>query len=127
MKIGADAAPRLNELSEVQQNLAVRLGSGYRVMRGVAGSGKTIVLIERIKVLASANVGKHYALFCFNNALAKFLGLRLAAYENVLVATIDSFASTECRARKIATDSKDANRFDPVSYTHLTLPTIYSV
>ena len=112
MKIGADAAPRLNELSEVQQNLAVGLGSGYRVMRGVAGSGKTIVLIERIKVLASANVGKHYALFCFNNALAKFLGLRLAAYENVLVATIDSFASTECRARKIATDSKDANRFD---------------
>ena len=107
-----DRAPRLTELSEEQQQLAMRLGSGYRVIKGVAGSGKTVVLVARVRLLASENPEMHFGIFCFNNALSKMLTRRLSGLANITVATIDSFASRECSARKLKITATGSERFE---------------
>jgi hypothetical protein len=52
-----------------QEQLARSLGDGHRVIHGVAGSGKTLILAYRCQFLAKANMQKILVL-CFNVALA---------------------------------------------------------
>lgn len=54
-----------------QEQIARRLGSGHRVVHGVAGSGKTMVLVLRAQLLAAAATAEHPVLvLCYNRALA---------------------------------------------------------
>lgn len=56
-----------------QENNARNIGSGHRVVNGVAGSGKTILLLARAKILASKNPALRILIVCFNVVLAAFL------------------------------------------------------
>lgn len=58
-----------------QEQLARSLGEGHRVIHGVAGSGKTMILGYRCIQLAKA-IGKPILVLCYNVALAA----RLAAF-----------------------------------------------
>ncbi|WP_310463339.1 3'-5' exonuclease [Sphaerotilus sp.] len=54
-----------------QEQIARRLGSGHRVVHGVAGSGKTMVLVLRAQMLAAAATAEHPVLvLCYNRARA---------------------------------------------------------
>jgi len=54
-----------------QEQLARSLGDGHRVIHGVAGSGKTMILGYRAEYLAKANAsGKPILVLCFNEPLA---------------------------------------------------------
>ncbi|RRD58826.1 DNA helicase II [Comamonadaceae bacterium OH2545_COT-014] len=54
-----------------QEQLARSLGEGHRVIHGVAGSGKTMILGYRAEYLARANTsGKPILVLCFNEPLA---------------------------------------------------------
>ncbi|SIO12148.1 Part of AAA domain-containing protein [Sulfurivirga caldicuralii] len=64
-------------LDRKQERLARSLGDGHRVIHGVSGSGKTLVLMTRARLLAQAGV-KPVALVCFNRTLAKVLRDRVA-------------------------------------------------
>src|SRR5439155_718611 len=55
-----------------QEQIARGLGSGHRVIHGVAGSGKTMVLRYRAIWLAKAKFGRILVL-CYNRALATWL------------------------------------------------------
>ena len=112
---GPKPAPRLADLADAQQDLAVRLGPGYRVIKGVAGSGKTVILIERLRTLAAQNPDKAYALFCFNAVLRASLAGKLSSLSNVSVMTIDSYASAECKHHGVAPRGATANSFDAAS------------
>ncbi len=52
-----------------QERLARSLGDGHRVIHGVAGSGKTMILAYRCKQLAS-NSDKPILVLCYNDSLA---------------------------------------------------------
>ena len=52
-----------------QEQLARSLGDGHRVIHGVAGSGKTLILAYRCQFLAKAS-GKQILVLCFNVSLA---------------------------------------------------------
>lgn len=59
-----------------QEQIARRLGSGHRVVHGVAGSGKTVVLVLRAQMLAAAATVEHPVLvLCYNRALADRLDM----------------------------------------------------
>lgn len=59
-----------------QEQLARSLGEGHRVVHGVAGSGKTMILTYRAELLARSNAaGKPILVLCYNEPLA----VRLAA------------------------------------------------
>lgn len=55
-----------------QEQLARSLGDGHRVIHGVAGSGKTLILGYRAEYLAKAST-KPVLVLCYNKALAKRL------------------------------------------------------
>jgi hypothetical protein len=86
----ADAAlPDIMRVMDIQQEqLARSLGEGHRVIHGVAGSGKTMILGYRVEYLAKASTpaSKPILILCFNEPLgvklhsvmqAKGLGARV--------------------------------------------------
>lgn len=67
------AIPDLIRVMDLQQEqLARSLGDGHRVIHGVAGSGKTMILGYRAEYLAQASA-KPVLVLCFNRALAQKL------------------------------------------------------
>lgn len=71
-----DAAARVPDIVKVmdleQEKLARNLGTGHRVIHGVAGSGKTMILVYRCLYLASV-LNKRILVVCFNITLAAHL------------------------------------------------------
>ena len=70
---GADAdLPDIMRVMDIQQEqLARSLGEGHRVIHGVAGSGKTMILGYRAEYLAQASIAssKPILILCFNEPL----------------------------------------------------------
>lgn len=66
----ADKVPDIIRIMDIQQEqLARSLGEGHRVIHGVAGSGKTLILGYRAQVLAQTS-SKPILVLCFNITLA---------------------------------------------------------
>lgn len=74
-----------------QERLAEHLGTGYRRIRGVAGSGKTLVLLHRARFIAD-HFSRRVLLLCFNKALETALQELVGDRENVTVSTVDGLA-----------------------------------
>lgn len=83
-------------LDRDQERLARGMGPGYRVVKGVAGSGKTLVLKCRAEHLARHFPQHRILLTCFNRLLADALENELSEHPGVHVATVDSLASRVC-------------------------------
>lgn len=66
--------PDLTRVLDLQQEqLARSLGEGHRVIHGVAGSGKTLILGYRAEQLAQL-VAKPILVLCYNESLARRIG-----------------------------------------------------
>lgn len=76
-----DTLPDLMHVMDLQQEqLARSLGSGHRVIHGVAGSGKTMILSYRAEYLARASpAAKPILVLCYNRPLALKLDAVMAA------------------------------------------------
>ena len=88
----ADDQEILRTLDRKQERLAHTLGPGYRLIRGVAGSGKTLVLTYRAQHMASHFPQWRILLLCFNTALSQALKHHIARHSNVRVHTLDALA-----------------------------------
>jgi hypothetical protein len=56
-----------------QERLARNMKDGHRLISGVAGSGKTLILLARAKVLANRLLDQRILILCFNITLAAHL------------------------------------------------------
>lgn len=66
-----DEPPSVMRVFDIgQEQLARSLGEGHRVIHGVAGSGKTMVLTYRARYLAQASTSKPILVICFNVKLS---------------------------------------------------------
>lgn len=75
----AEVLPDIVKVMDLQQEKVARnLGQGHRVIHGVAGSGKTLLLAFRCLHLREAAQGKPILVLCFNKALAARLREMLA-------------------------------------------------
>jgi hypothetical protein len=72
----------LKVLDYRQERNARSIGDGHRVIYGVAGSGKTVLLISRAKMLAEVPE-KRVLVLCFNKVLARYLKATLSRQDNV--------------------------------------------
>lgn len=54
-----------------QENMAKQIGDKHRLIRGVAGSGKTLILASRAKMLAKNHPDWKILILCFNISLAQ--------------------------------------------------------
>src|SRR5690606_31026304 len=67
----SDELPDLMRVMDLQQEqLARSLGEGHRVIHGVAGSGKTMILGYRAEHLAKLPSAKPILVLCYNEPLA---------------------------------------------------------
>lgn len=72
-----DGPIRMHDMMHVmdmqQEREARRMGDGHRVIHGVAGSGKTMILVFRAQHLskAAAAIGRPVLVLCYNRALAE--------------------------------------------------------
>ncbi len=79
----------IRTLDREQERTARHLGPGYRVIRGVAGSGKTLVLTHRARHIARYFPDWRILLMCFNVPLASALKAETREHPNIRAINID--------------------------------------
>ncbi|MEZ5330261.1 MAG: NERD domain-containing protein/DEAD/DEAH box helicase [Verrucomicrobiales bacterium] len=81
----------LQVLDANQQDHAAALGEGHRIIYGVAGSGKTLILLARAKHLAESGDSQIF-ITCYNRRLAEWIGRELHDYPNITVQNFHAWA-----------------------------------
>lgn len=76
-----------------QEALAKSMAEGHRVVRGVAGSGKTLVLVYRARLFAEMHPDQRFLVTCYTRSLASQLRLLLDDHENIEVMHLDGLMS----------------------------------
>jgi len=64
---------RIKLLDNEQESLARKMGEGHRLIFGVAGSGKTVLLIARARILAKRHPNWRILILCYNKRLKMLL------------------------------------------------------
>ena len=87
----AEPVPRILDLD--QEEVSRRyVGQGHRILFGVAGSGKTVILIARARYQAMRHPEQHILVLCFNRTLSFYIRDALKDYQNIVVNTFHSWA-----------------------------------
>lgn len=79
-------------LDRRQENNARRIGEGHRIIYGVAGSGKTVLLIARAKWLHERDSQAKILLVCYNVVLSVYLKHVLKNHPRIDVFHFDGWA-----------------------------------
>src|SRR5262245_6774599 len=77
-ELSAGSVP-LKVLDVHQEQTARSVGDGHRILAGVAGSGKTVVLLARARLLAERQPEKRILVLCYNRALAAYLRAQIGS------------------------------------------------
>ena len=89
---GDYASTDIKVLDADQEQIAFDIREGHRVIRGVAGSGKTVIMIARAKYLAAT--GKQRILIlCYNRLLSQFISSCTKEFSNIEVRTFASWSA----------------------------------
>lgn len=98
--------PDLMQVMDLQQEQAARtLGEGHRVIHGVAGSGKTMILVFRAQQLAAtARPDQPILVLCYNRALSQRIDAQLrqrGVDDRVVVRTFHGWCQDMVRAYQL--------------------------
>jgi len=96
-----DDAEIIEVMDRQQETLAKSMGSGHRLVRGVAGSGKTIVLTRRAHHLRELHPDWKILVICFNRVLAEHLARTIGVDNRLEVLTFHAWCARELRRAKI--------------------------
>ena len=91
---GSEKEPTVKILDDQQERLARNLGAGHRLVFGVAGSGKTILLIARAKLLARHRPHSRVLVLCYNVTLGAYLAEVLKDYPAITVMSFHAWAKS---------------------------------
>jgi hypothetical protein len=117
------AAPKseselIQVLDRKQENNARKIGEGHRILCGVAGSGKTLLLIARARWLHERDPEANILLLCYNVSLATYLKNTLKDFPRIKVTHFDGWAkyngisrfSEDPKTGKVENDESIGNR-----------------
>ncbi len=93
-----------------QEKNARRIGKGHQILYGVAGSGKTVLLIARAKLISKEMPEAEILFLCYNVTLAAYLKSVLKDYTNVSVLHFDGWAKKNGITRQI---NRETNTSEP--------------
>ena len=99
-------------LDRKQENNARRIGEGHRIIYGVAGSGKTVILISRAKWLHDENLSAKILLVCYNVPLSVYLRHILEKYPRIEVLHFDGWAKQNGITRQVINHSTNTSEND---------------
>ena len=90
--VSTKSLDELQMLSQEQESVArYQIGSGHRILFGVAGSGKTMILIARARWRAMLNPEHAILVLCFNRTLSLYIAKVLEDYDNIDVMTFHAW------------------------------------
>ena len=92
---GCSDADIFRVMDREQERLGRSLGDGHRLLRGVAGSGKTIALISRARHLRAAHPDWRVLVLCFNRVLAESLREAIGDDPGIEVATFHGWCHAQ--------------------------------
>ncbi len=103
------------QLSLEQERIAKSLGEGPRLLRGIAGTGKTLIMLYRAKMMATNDEDLHILILCWNTSLANYMR---QVYEMIDLqasgkVTIDNFSQF---ARRLVGRPPEAAGFEKSLY-----------
>ncbi len=117
----------LKALDLNQERNARALGDGHRIIYGVAGSGKTVMLIARAKLISEQKPDSRILVLCYNVTLRAYLAACLKDYRNVHVKNFHQWANVSFEknedpeligerwlARVASRPMKDTDLFDTI-------------
>ena len=108
-------------LDENQEQVAKKIGAGHKIVRGVAGSGKSLVLCSKIRLLLEEKPDYRILLTCYNISLVSQLRYYLHSFSDMAGATEDSKKAIEERVQIVHFHGLCSNLF---SQTHTKWPFI---
>jgi superfamily I DNA/RNA helicase len=88
-------------LDRKQEALAKSLGVGHRVIRGAAGSGKTLVLTYQARLLAETFPRQRVLVTCYTRSLAGRLRSQLRPWKNITVSNLNTLMTKARRAADV--------------------------
>lgn len=88
---GHGDAEIIRVMDREQERLARSLGDGHRLLRGVAGSGKTVTLICRARHLRALHPDWRILVLCYNRVLANHLHEAIGVDDRVEVSTFHAW------------------------------------
>jgi hypothetical protein len=106
LNFGSDAMadePTVKVLDLQQEAIARNIGDGHRLVFGVAGSGKTVILLSRAKLISRLNPSARVLVLCFNVPLSIMLADALRHCSTVTVFHFDGWA----RSNNVIRDFQD--------------------
>ncbi len=101
----------LKVLDLKQENNARNIREGHRIIYGVAGSGKTVLLIAKAKLMSSQKPDSKILFLCYNVTLAAYLRSVLSKCHNVNVKHFDDWAKANGVTRNDESDDQLGDRF----------------
>ena len=109
-KYGEKEALKVRVLDLKQEAIARNIGTGHRLVFGVAGSGKTVVLVARVKLVHRLRPSARILVLCFNIPLSAMLtDLLKSCASNVSVFHFDGWARANGVARDFDQNEQDAS------------------
>lgn len=83
-------AERIKILDKEQESVAMKIGPGHRIIMGVAGSGKTLLIAYRAKILKALHPDWKILVICYNITLRNYIkALLRELYKNADAKTDD--------------------------------------
>ena len=79
------AGPRRITLDLTQEQMAKKADSGHTIVRGIAGSGKSLVLCAKAKIIAEAHPDWKTLVMCYNNSLKNQLNFYLTHLSDIFI------------------------------------------
>ena len=113
------SVPDNSKVLDLEQEQIARnfVGRGHRILFGVAGSGKTVILIARAKYQSERHPDHSILVLCFNKALSLYLEAALRGYSNIAVKTFHDWARIEFRMQRFGEEKDEA--YDAELIEHL--------
>jgi superfamily I DNA/RNA helicase len=96
-------------LDDVQEKVARALGEGHQLVFGVAGSGKTVLLLAKARMFARRDPASKVLVLCYNKALSAALASQVRDLRNVEVRTFHSWAVSRTGLNRRSTESFDVH------------------
>src|SRR5699024_6008517 len=94
-----------------QENLAKQIGDQNRLIRGVAGSGKTLILASRAKLLAKQHPDWKILILCYNISMASYIQQKTHRMMYGSVEFFDYYFSDEKSSKKKGNDQVEVFNF----------------
>ena len=112
----------LQVMDREQERLARAVGKGHRMVRGVAGSGKTLILAARARHLSACHPDWRILVLCYNRVLADWLRSQFGKGSRIEVMHYHGWARQQLQRANVPIPPPSSSPLESDRYWDRTMP-----